>query len=77
MPINSSWLNLVERPFAEFTERCLRRGSHRPTREPVAPICSWICDWNEDPRPFVWHKRADEILEAPAAYRQRTSDSRH
>ena len=60
-PTYSSWLNLVERWFAELTERWLRRGSHRSTKELVASIRSWVEDWNENPRPFVWHKSADEI----------------
>jgi transposase len=76
-PTYSSWLNLVERWFAELTERWLRRGSHRSTKELVASIRSWVEDWNEDPRPFVWHKTADEILETLAAYCERISDSGH
>jgi len=76
-PTYSSWLNLVERWFAELTERWLRRGSHRSTKELVASIRSWIEDWNENPRPFVWHKSADEILQSLAAYCQRISDSGH
>ncbi len=74
-PTYSSWLNLVERWFAELTERWLRRGSHRSTKELVASIRTWIELWNEDPRPFVWHKSADEILQSLAAYCQRISDS--
>jgi transposase len=76
-PTYSSWLNLVERWFAELTEHWLRRGSHRSTKELVASIRSWIEDWNEDPRPFVWHKSADEILHSLAAYCERISDSGH
>jgi len=76
-PTYSSWLNLVERWFAELTERWLRRGSHRSTKELVASIRTWITVWNEDPRPFVWHKSADEILESLAAYCERISDSGH
>jgi transposase len=52
-PTYSSWLNLVERWFAELTEKWLRRGTHRSTKELVASIRSWISDWNENPRPFV------------------------
>jgi len=66
-PTYSSWLNLVERWFAELAERWLRRGSHRSTKELVASIRSWVEDWNEHPRPFVWHKSADEILQSLAA----------
>jgi transposase len=76
-PTYSSWLNLVERWFAELTERWLRRGSQRSTKEVVASIRTWIELWNEDPRPFVWHKSADEILHSLAAYCERISDSGH
>ncbi len=76
-PTYSSWLNLVERWFAELTERWLRRGSQRSSKELVAAIRTWITGWNEDPRPFVWHKSADEILQSLASYCQRISDSGH
>jgi transposase len=76
-PTYSSWLNLVERWFAELTEKWLRRGTHLSTRELVASIRTWIADWNENPRPFVWHKSADEILQTLAAYCERISDSGH
>jgi transposase len=76
-PTYSSWLNLVERWFAELTERWLRRGTHRSTKELVASIRTWITGWNENPRPFVWHKTSDEILQTLAAYCERISDSGH
>lgn len=76
-PTYSSWLNLVERWFAELTERWLRRGSHRSTKELVASIRTWITGWNEDPRPYAWHKSAAEILETLAFYCERISDSGH
>jgi transposase len=76
-PTYSSWLNLVERWFAELTEKWLRRGTHRSTKELVASIRTWITDWNENPRPFVWHKTSDEILESLASYCERVSDSGH
>jgi len=76
-PTYSSWLNLVERWFAELTERWLRRGSQRSTKELVASIRTWITGWNANPRPFVWHKTSDEILESLAAYCERISDSGH
>jgi transposase len=76
-PTYSSWLNLVERWFAELTEKWLRRGTHRSTNELVAAIRSWIATWNDNPRPFVWHKTADEILENLASYCERISDSGH
>jgi transposase len=76
-PTYSSWLNLVERWFAELTEKWLRRGTHRSTRELESAIRSWVATWNDDPRPFVWHKTADEILETLAGYCERISDSGH
>ena len=76
-PTYSSWLNLVERWFAELTTKWLRRGTHRSVRELVASIRTWITNWNDDPKPFVWHKTADEILDNLAAYCQRITDSGH
>ena len=76
-PTYSSWLNLVERWFAELTTKWIKRGTHRSVRELVASIRSWIANWNEEPKPFVWHKTADEILESLAFYCQRINDSGH
>jgi transposase len=77
-PTYSSWINLIERWFAELTNKWLRRGTHRSTKDLEASIAHWIDQWNEDPKPFVWHKSADEILETLATYCQRlTSDSGH
>jgi transposase len=72
-PTSSSWLNLVERWFAELTNRKLRRSAHRSVTELEADIRKWINEWNKDPRPFVWTKSAGEILEAIAEYCQRIS----
>ena len=76
-PTYSSWMNLVERWFAELTEKWLKRGSHRSVKELVASIRTWITNWNDDPKPFVWHKTADEILDSLAGYCARISDSGH
>jgi transposase len=76
-PTYSSWLNLVERWFGELTNRWLRRGTHRSVKQLVASIRTWITNWNDDPKPFVWHKTADEILDTLADYCQRISDSGH
>jgi len=76
-PTYSSWLNLVERWFAELTSKWIKRGSHRSVRDLVASIRTWIANWNDDPKPFVWHKSADEILDSLAAYCQRINDSGH
>ena len=75
-PTYSSWMNLVERRFAELTNKWLRRGTHRSTKELEASINDWIDTWNEEPRPFVWHKSADEILDTLATYCARISGPR-
>lgn len=76
-PTSASWLNLVERWFAELTQKKLKRGVHRSVQALERDIRSWLTDWNEQPRPFVWTKTADEILEKVAAYCHRISDSGH
>jgi transposase len=76
-PTSSSWLNLVERWFAELTQKKLKRGVHRSVQALERDIRSWLTDWNEHPRPFVWTKTADEILDKVAAYCRRISDSDH
>jgi transposase len=52
-PTGSSWLNLVERWFAELTSKRLRRGAHRSVRQLNADIRAWIDTWNDNPRPFI------------------------
>ncbi len=76
-PTSSSWLNLVERWFAELTTKLLRRGAHRSVRELNTDIRAWIDTWNDHPRPFVWTKTADEILDSIARYCTRINESRH
>jgi transposase len=76
-PTSSSWLNLVERWFAELTRRMLHRSAHRNVTELNRDLRSWISNWNENPRPFVWRKTADEILDTLARYLQRISDTGH
>lgn len=74
-PTSSSWLNVVERWFAELTNRKLRRSAHNSVNELEADIQAWIEAWNDDPKPFVWTKTADEILENLARYLQRINNS--
>jgi transposase len=76
-PTRASWLNLVERWFAELTNRKLRRSAHRSVAELEADLTAWIAAGNEDPKPFVWTKTADQILANLAGYLQRTNDSGH
>ena len=76
-PTSASWLNLVERWFVELTDKQIRRGVHRSTRELVTAIQRYLIVTNESPKPFVWHKTADEILSSVARFCQRTSNSGH
>jgi transposase len=76
-PTSASWLNLVERWFALLTEKQLRRGVHRSTRELEAAIKRYLALHNEAPKPFAWTKTADEILESVARFCRRTSGSGH
>lgn len=76
-PTSASWLNLVERWFAALTTKQLRRGVHRSTRELHAAIKTYLATYNEQPKPFVWTKTADEILATLARFCHRISDSGH
>jgi transposase len=76
-PTSASWLNLVERWFALLTEKQLRRGVHRSTSELENSIRSFIQQHNKDPKPFVWHKTADQILDAVARFCTRTLETGH
>ena len=61
-PTSSSWLNLVERWFGEITRKRIRRGVFRNVPELIAAIEEYICNNNENPKPFIWTKRAEEII---------------
>jgi transposase len=86
-PTYSSWLNLAERWFALLSERTLKRASHRSTRELERDIREFLKRTNEEPRPFIWTKSADQILASIRRFCQytlesqgvhwRTSDSGH
>lgn len=76
-PTSASWMNLVERWFAELTNKKLQRSTHRSVRQLNADIRAWIETWNENPRPYVWVKTADQILESVARYCERIKDSGH
>ena len=76
-PTSSSWLNLVERWFAELTTKRLKRAAHRSVRALNADIRAWIETWNENPRPYVWTKPAERILESIARYCQRINQTAH
>ena len=63
-PTASSWVNLVERFFADITEKQIRRGVHRSTNDLETAIRAYIDGVNADPKPFRWTKSADDILAA-------------
>jgi transposase len=76
-PTSSSWLNLVERWFSELTTKLLKRGAHRTVRQLNSEIRAWIEDWNENPRPYVWTKTAEQILESIASYCKQINQTAH
>ena len=76
-PTYSSWMNLVERWFSELTTKQLRRGTHTSVRDLKDSINAWTDNWNNNPKPFTWHKTADDILETLATYLQRIPHSGH
>lgn len=80
-PTSSSWCNLVERWFAELTERRLRRGVFTSVANLTEAIELWTEHWNDDPKPFVWKKPAEEIIakvrRGRAALHQINSATRH
>jgi transposase len=76
-PTSSSWLNQVERWFALLTDKRLRRGVHKNLHALEKDIRDWVASWNENPRPFVWTKTADEIFERLHSYLQRIPGAGH
>lgn len=67
-PTYGSWMNLVERWFSALTTKKLQRSAHHSAKELAADIRAWIETWNENPKPFVWHKTAEQILDRLAGY---------
>ncbi len=76
-PTSGSWLNLVERLFAEITERCVRRGSHTAVAQLENAMLSYLHERNRAPKPFVWTADADLILGKIQRLSKRISDSGH
>jgi transposase len=76
-PTSSSWLNQVERWFALLTGKLLRRGVHKSVKKLEADILAWVDTWNEDPKPFIWVKTAEEILESLGRLLQRINGPGH
>jgi transposase len=76
-PTYSSWINQVERFFGYLTTDLLQRSDHRSVQALEADIRAWIKAWNDNPRPFVWTKTAEQILESLARLLQRTTGAGH
>ena len=76
-PTYSSWMNLVERWFSELTTKQIRRGTHRSVRELTDSINQSITHPNNDPKPFIWRKTADQILNNLCKYLERIPNSEH
>ena len=76
-PTGSSWINQVERWFGFLTDQMIRRGVHKSVVALEKDIREWVKNWNEDPKPFVWRKTAEEILDSLARYCERISGAGH
>jgi transposase len=76
-PTGSSWINQVERWFGFLADQLIRRGAHKSVQALEADIRSWVATWNDNPRPFIWTKTAQEILESLARLCQRISGAGH
>ena len=70
VPTSSSWLNLIERWFAELTNKRIRRDSFFSVGDLEAAIQDFLAAWNESPKPFVWTATVDSILAKLARCRQ-------
>jgi hypothetical protein len=76
-PTGSSWINQVERWFGLLTDQLIRRGVHRSVVALENDVREWIKKWNEDPKPFVWTKTAEDILQSPSKYMAKISGAEH
>ena len=76
-PTYSSWINQVERWFAYLTDDLLRRSDHRSVQALEKDIRNWVAAWNENPKPFIWTKTAEQILESLSRLLQRINGAGH
>src|ERR1022692_3879799 len=76
-PTGSSWINQVERWFGFLTDQMIRRGAHKSVQALEKDIRTWVAGWNDNPKPFVWKKTAEEILDSLARYLKRISGPGH
>ncbi|MDT0343693.1 IS630 family transposase [Streptomyces litchfieldiae] len=76
-PTGSSWINQVERWFGFLSDQMLRRGAHKNVQALEADIRAWVKNWNKDPKPFIWTKTAEEILDSLAHFCRRITGAGH
>ena len=76
-PTYSSWINQVVRLFAEVTRDLLQRCDHRSIQALENDLREWVTAWNENPKPFIWTKTAEQILQSLARLLQRTNGAGH
>lgn len=76
-PTGSSWINQVERWFGFLADQMIRRGAHKNVQNLEADIRAWVKDWNENPKPFIWTKTAEDILDSLARFCRRISGAGH
>jgi transposase len=69
-PTSASWLNMVERFFANITRKRIRRGAFKSVAELKSAIMEYLENHNADPKPFIWIKSAGQILEKVARAKQ-------
>lgn len=74
-PTSASWLNLVERFFSLISQRWIKRGAHRSTRELETSIKHYLDIHNAEPKPFIWHKSAEQIIESIARLSDRINNT--
>ncbi|MGW3882206.1 hypothetical protein ACWEC4_19075 [Streptomyces sp. NPDC005055] len=77
VPTGSSWINQVEWWFGYLAHQMIRRGAHKNIQALEADIRAWVKDWNDDPKPFIWTKTAEEILDSLARFCRRISGAGH
>jgi len=75
IPTSSSWLNLVERLFAEITRQKIRRRAFKSVGDLIAAIEAWIADRNAKPKPFKWTAKAATIIEKNARARRALTET--
>ncbi|MFC7752526.1 IS630 family transposase [Tsukamurella soli] len=76
-PTYSSWINQVERLFAEVTRELLQRADHRSVQALENDLRGWVSAWNDNPKPFIWTKTAEDILASIARYLKRINGAEH